>query len=253
MQETEKWMKKIIPVASHTFSPTEQHWSPTKHEAFPIKRVISKFDYLLCSHIFIIFTNHWSMTYLNQYKFNNAKIRWCEAETSCYKFILEYVKGDMLSWRHGQKMTNYQQTSLALAKHANCYSFLNIYVPSWYLGKIKDADLLSGTHTPCNTWYHRQVAEVPFNYYTVLTIPTEMIINHLNIATENLLLKIIKTMLMVDSCKVPEVNIIEFNDQCATLFQKHLNQLYLEHSTSIWMIRDGQKCPNWLYLRKFSY
>lgn len=94
---------------------------------------------------------------------------------------------------------------------------------------------LWNTYTPCNTWYHRQVAEVPFNYYTVLTIPTEMIINHLNIATENLLLKIIKAMLMVDSCKAPEINTIEFNDQCATLFQKHLNQLYLEHSTSIWM------------------
>ena len=95
MQEAENRKKNIIAVSSHTFNPTEQNWSTTEWEVYAIKLGILKFDYFLHNHSFIIFTDHRSLTYLDQCEFNNVKIRQWQEEISCYKFILEFVEGEL--------------------------------------------------------------------------------------------------------------------------------------------------------------
>ena len=47
MQEAPNGKKKIVAVASKTFSATEQNWSTTEREAFAIKWGTKKFDYFL--------------------------------------------------------------------------------------------------------------------------------------------------------------------------------------------------------------
>ena len=75
MQEADNGKKKIIAVASHSFNLTEQNWYTTEREAYAIKWAILKFDYFLRNRTFVIFTDHRSLTYLDQREFNNAKIR----------------------------------------------------------------------------------------------------------------------------------------------------------------------------------
>ena len=75
MLEADNGKKNIIAVASRTFNPTEQNWSTTEREAYAIKWAILKFDYFLRNRPFVIFTDHRSLTYLDQREFNYAKIR----------------------------------------------------------------------------------------------------------------------------------------------------------------------------------
>ena len=75
MQEADNGKKNIIAVASRTFNPMEQNWSTTEREAYAIKWAILKFDYFLRNRPFVIFTDHRSLTYLDQREFNNAKMR----------------------------------------------------------------------------------------------------------------------------------------------------------------------------------
>ena len=89
--------KRIIAVASHTFNATEQNWSTTERGVYAIKWAIAKFDYFLRNHFFAIFTEHRSLTNLDQRVFNNARIRCRQEDNSCYKFILEFVKGNQMS------------------------------------------------------------------------------------------------------------------------------------------------------------
>ena len=71
------------------------------------KMAVLKFDYFLRNCAFVTFTDHKSLTHLDQRKFNNAKIRRWQEEISCYKFVLEYVAGksnvcaDMPTSPHG--------------------------------------------------------------------------------------------------------------------------------------------------------
>ena len=98
MQEADNGKNNIIAVTSRTFNPTEQNCSTTQREAYAIKWTILKFDYFLHNHSFIIFTDHRSLTYLDQREFSNAKIRRWQEEISCYKFVLEFVEGESNVW-----------------------------------------------------------------------------------------------------------------------------------------------------------
>lgn len=96
MQEADNGKKDIIAVASHTFNSTEQNWSTMERVAYAVKWAILKFDYFLRNRPFVIFTDHRSLTYLDQREFNNAKIQRWQEEISCYKFVLEYVEGECI-------------------------------------------------------------------------------------------------------------------------------------------------------------
>lgn len=93
-----------------------------------------------------------------------------------------------------------------------------------------------------------------FAYHTTSPIPTETIINHLNIAIEQVsddMLSRIKALQAVDSSEAPDTNTTDPNHQHATLFQKHLHQFYLKSGASI-LIQDGQNMPKLLVPYKLS-
>lgn len=82
-------------------------------------------------------------------------------------------------------------------------------------------------------------SNVFFAYCATSTIPTEKIIDHFKIAAEvasdNMLLRIIKALHAVDSNKALVANMIESSEQRATLFPKLLHQFYLEPGISVLM------------------
>ena len=181
MQEAENGRKKIIAVASHTFNATEQNWSTTEWEAYAIKWAISKFDYFLRNRPFVIFTDHRSLTYLDQRIFNNAKIRRWQEEISCYKFILEFVEGesnvwaDMLSRSYRQQKIKTPADPTPAGKVFQVEgSDLHIYVLSWCLGKIDSLQLIPKTHSPQGIYCHKRIADAFFAYHSTSTIPTEI-------------------------------------------------------------------------------
>ena len=140
MQETPNGKKKIVAVASKTFSPTEQNWSTTEREAFAIKWGIKKFDYFLNSRTFIVFTDHHSLVYLDRRQFNNAKISRWQEDLKAYKFVLQYIEGesnvwaDMLSRSPGlKKFTAKEDFAPAGQFYTVKNSKLKVYVPSWVL------------------------------------------------------------------------------------------------------------------------
>ena len=191
MQEAENGRKKIIAVASHTFNATEQNWSMTEREAYAIKWVISKFDYFLRNRPFIIFTDHRLLTYLDKRIFNNAKIQRWQEEISDYKFILEFVEGelniwaDMLSRSHGQQKIKTPVNHTLLGKVFQVEgSDLHIYVPSWCLGEIDGLQLIPKSHSSQGTYCHKRIVDAFFAYHSTTTIPTEKICDHLNIAAK---------------------------------------------------------------------
>ena len=171
MQETEGGHKRIIAVASRTFNKTEQNWSTTEREAYAIKWGISKFDYFLRNRPFVIFTDHRSLTYLDQREFNNAKIRRWQDEISSYRFILEYVEGetniwaDMLSRGHGQKkyQTQADTTPAGVTFKLN-NTDLRVYIPSWCIDDIKRPELIPIRHSALTVTHQRQVVDAFFAF-----------------------------------------------------------------------------------------
>ena len=182
MQEADNGKKNIIAVASRRSNPTEQNRSTIEREPYAIKRAILKFDYFLRNRSFIIFTDHRSLTYLDQREFNNAKIRRWQEEISCYKFILEFVEGesnvwaDMLSRGCGHKKVKTCSDPTPAAKTYKLEgSDLHIYVPSWYIGEVDSLRFIPITHTPQNTCYHKRITNAFFACHSTSTIPTERI------------------------------------------------------------------------------
>ena len=191
MQEADNGKKNIIAVASRTFNPTEQNWSTTEREAYTIKWVILKFNYFLRNRPFVIFTNHRSLTYLDQREFNNAKIRRWQEEISCCKFILEFVEGesnvwaDILSRGCGHKKVKTCRDPTPPGKIYKLESSdLQIYVSLRCIGEVDSLRLIPRTHTPQNTRYHKRITNAFFAYHSTSTIHTERICNHLGIAAE---------------------------------------------------------------------
>ena len=193
MQEADNGKKNIIAVASCTFYPTEQNWSTTEIEAYAIKWAILKFDFFQRNHPFVIFTDHRSLTSLDQREFNNAKIRQWQEEISCYKFILEFVEGesnvwaDMLSRGYGHKkvITCSDPTPPGETYKLEGYNF-HTYVPSWCIGEVDSLRLIPRTDTPHHTCYYKRITKAFFAYHSTSTIPTERICNHLGIAAEQM-------------------------------------------------------------------
>jgi len=251
MQEADNGKKKIIAVASHTFNTTEQNWSTTEREAYAIKWAIAKFDYFLRSRPFVIFTDHRSLTYLDQREFNNAKIRRWQEDISCYKFILEFVEGesnvwaDMLSRSHGQKRVKTTADPTPAGRVFKIEgSDLHIYIPSWCLGDINGLQLIAKTHTSQGTKCHKHIADAFFAYHSTSTIPTEKNCDLLNIAaeqlTDNLLSEIIRAIQANDLSRGFRM---DPDDHRTPLYQKHLNKFYLEPGSAVLMVRDGTHSP----------
>ena len=183
-----------------------------------------KFDYFLRNRPFVIFTDHRSLTYLDQREFNNAKISRWQEEISCYKFILEFVEGesnvwaDMLSRGCGhKKVKTYKLEG----------SDFHIYVPSWCIGEVDSLRLIPRTHTPQNTRYYKRITNAFFAYHSISTIPTERICNHLGIAVEQMkddaFSKIIRALESSDS--LDEID-VDPDDHRAALLRKHLNRFF---------------------------
>lgn len=251
MQEDDRGKKKIIAVASHIFNTTEQNWSTTEREAYAIKWAIAKFDYFLHSRPFVIFTDHRSLTYLDQRVFNNAKIRRWQEEIACYKFVLEFVEGesnvwaDMLSRSHGQRKNNTPADANPAGKTFRIQgSDLRIYIPSWCMDEIDGSMLIPEAHTPQNTRHHKNIVDAFFAYHSSSTIPTKYNCDHINIAaeqcTDNTLSRIIKTLQTNNSSK--NCN-IDPDDHRAPILNKYIHQFYLEPGTSVLMIRDNNHSP----------
>ena len=147
-QTTPEGKYRIIGVSSKTFSPTEQRWSATEREAFAIKWGIEKFSYFLFGRPFVVFCDHKSLQYLDQKRFNNAKInRWQDA-LSQYKFVVQYLEGeqnvvaDMLSRPNGLTKEKGTEDSRPAGKYFKIspQSDLKVYVPSWALEELSDSD-----------------------------------------------------------------------------------------------------------------
>ena len=123
-------------------------------------------------------------------------------------------------------------------------SDLHIYVPSWCIGEVDSLRLILRTHTPQNTRYHKRITKAFFAYHSTSTIPTERIYNHLGIAAEQIkdgaFSKIIRAIESSDS--LDEID-IDPDVHRAALLRKHLNQFFLEPSTSVLMIRDSNHSP----------
>ena len=193
MQEADNGKKNIIAVASRTFNPREQNWPTTERGAYAIKWAILKFDYFLRNRPFVIFTDHRSLTYLDQREFNNAKIRRWQEEISCYKFILDFAEdelnvwADMLSRGCGHKKV---KTCSDLTPVGKTYklegSDLHIYVPSWCIGEVDSLRLIPRTHILQNTRYHKRITNAFFEYHSTSIITTKRICNHLGIAAEQM-------------------------------------------------------------------
>ena len=190
-----------------------------------------RFNYFLCNRSFVIFTDHRSLTYLDQREFNNAKIRQWQEEISYYKFILEFVEGklnvwaDMLSRSCGHKKVKTCSDPTPAGKTYKLEgSDLHIYVPSWCIGEVNCLRLISRTHTLQNTCYHKWITNVFFAYHSTSTIPTERICNHLGIAAEQMkddaFSKIIRALESSDS--LDEID-VDPDDHWAALLRKHLN------------------------------
>ena len=148
MQEAHDGKKKIIAAASHTFNAMERNWSTTEREAFAIKWAILKYDYFLNGCTFIIFTDHKFLIYLDQRKFNYAKIRRWQEEISSHRFVLEYIQGemnvwaDMLSRSRDINKTKCKPDNSAVGRTFRLRDMgLHIYVPSWCTRDIDNAQL----------------------------------------------------------------------------------------------------------------
>ena len=134
-----------------------------------------------------------------------AKIRHWQEEISCYKFVLEYVKGqsniwaDILSRSHGRKGRKTPADSIPAGRVFKVEgSDLHIYVPSWCLNGIDGLQLIPKIHTSQSTYCHKRMAYAFFAYHSTSTIPTEKNCDHINITaeelTDNLLSKIIQAL-----------------------------------------------------------
>ena len=146
-QTTPEGKIRIVGVTSTTFSETQQRWSPTEREAYAIVFAIKKFDYFLYGRPFICHTDHKSLCYMDRRNFNNSKIRRWQDQLSQYQFVVQYLEGesnvvaDMISRPNGLK----QKKNIEDHTPAGCFlksdkSESPIYVPSWVLGNLTDAD-----------------------------------------------------------------------------------------------------------------
>ena len=193
MQEADSGKKNSIAVASRSFNPTEQNWSTIEREAYAIKWAILKFDYFLRNRPFVIFTDHRSLTYLDQREFNNAKISRCQEEISCYKLFLEFVEGESNVWAdmlsrgcEHKKVKTCSDPTPAGKTFKLKGSDLHIYVPSWCIGEVDSLQLIPRTHTPQNTRYHKRITNALFAYHSASIISTERVCNLLDIAAEQM-------------------------------------------------------------------
>lgn len=250
MQESSNGKKNIVGVASHSFNTTEQNWSTTEREAYAVKWAILKFDYFLRNRPFVVFTDHKSLTYLDQREFNNAKIRRWQDEISCYKFVLEYVEGesnvwaDMLSRGCGQKkIKTPSDPNPAGRTFILDGSSLRIYVPSWCINDIDSLKLIPKMHTPRNAHTQRRISDAFFAYHTYSSIPAEQICEHLDIATEQQKDETLAGIIHALQTSYPDGPQIDPDDHRAKLFKRKLHQFFLEPGTTVLMIRDHKHSP----------
>ena len=248
MQETPCGKKKIVAVASKTFSPTEQNWSTTEREAFAIKWGIKKFDYFLNSRTFVVFTDHHSLVYLDRRQFNNAKISRWQEDLKAYKFVLQYIEGesnvwaDMLSRSPGLKKFNPKEDYSPAGQFYNLKnSKVQVYIPSWVLEDIPNKkiclDLIPSQVKPDHSCLvnafcaagHRQI-EMPKLQDQIFVAEEQ--------AEDFFLGQIIKNLIKIKhGVKIEWKSILDPEDHRTSLYLKLIGQFELEPGTHLLLLR----------------
>ena len=270
MQETKGGQKRIVAVASRTFSITEQNWSTTEREAYAIKWGIAKFDYFLRNRPFVIFTDHRSLTYLDQREFNNAKIRRWQEEISPYRFVLEYLEGesniwaDMLSRGHGQQKHRAQADTTPAGTTLKLKGTdLRVYIPSWCLEGTEHAELIPSNHTSQSVSRQKQVVDAFCALHDPSSAPSLKLSENMELSTEQiddtLLSQIIKAVRERENGKEIDVtNFVDPNDHRSHIIKEIFHLFYLEPGTEVLMIKRKDGSPQMVipyslrakYLRK---
>ena len=254
MQETPCGKKKIVAVASRTFSPTEQNWSTTEREAFAIKWAILKFDYFLNSRTFVVFTDHKSLVYLDRRQFNNAKIRRWQEEMKAYKFVLQYIEGesnvwaDMLSRSPGLKKHEVEEDSRPAGKFFKVQnSKMRVYAPSWVLEDLpKDKVVLSEDSSMTKGYYTDMIQS--FTAIGNHKVETPKLHEVLRIADaqaeDTFLAKIIQNLVKADSgVEINWKSILDPDDHRTTTYLKLIGQFKLEPGSMLLTLRrPNGKC-----------
>lgn len=194
--------EKIIAVASHTFSPTEQNWSTAEHEAYAIKWPIPKpplhqpqvlkpplhqpqLIWTSVSSTMPIFDSGW--------RFHAISLSWNSSNVN-------QTYG--LTWSVEAMVKRKRKCCLTLTPAGKAFkiqsSGLYTYVPLWCLGEINGLQIIPEMHTPQTTQYHKHITDAFFAYHSTSTIPREKISDHINNITEqstdDALLRIMRTL-----------------------------------------------------------
>ena len=248
MQEAANGKKRIVAVASKTFSQTEQNWSTTEREAFAIKWAIKKFDYFLNGRTFVVFTDHKSLVYLDRRRFNNAKISRWQEDMKAYKFVLQYIEGesnvwaDMLSRSPGLKKFKVDEDPSPAGKFYTVRdSKIKVYIPSWVLKDIPE-EKISITMDQDKVQSDHSFLVQAFTATGHRELENPKLSSSIYVAEEQsrdfFLGKVIQNLQKSqDGIQVDWKSILDPEDERTPIFLKIMEYLHLEPGTNLLLLR----------------